>query len=113
MGFNDITAAVQDFSENTSVFGESFTYTAPNGGATTSGLVGVLNQVEIEYQFDEFSTKKLTGLVVVSSKTQWGAVVPGDRGIITYGSVTYQIEKVDGASTAAEPAFTLTCKKLT
>lgn len=113
MGFNEVTAAGQAFSEGTDIFGEGFTYTAPNGGATTSGLYGVLNQVEIEYQFDEFSTKKLTGITVVSSKPQWGAVVPGDRGIITYDSVTYQIEKVDGSNTPAEPAFTLTCKKLT
>lgn len=113
MGFNEVTAAGQAFSENTDVFGESFTYTAPNGGATTSGLVGVFNQVEIEYQFDEFSTKKLTAMYCVTSKPQWGAVVPGDRGIITYDSITYQIEKIDGSNTPAEPAFGLTLKKLT
>jgi hypothetical protein len=113
MGFNEVTAAGQSFSEGTSIFGESFTYTAPNGGATTSGLVGVFNQVEIEYGFDEFSTKKVTGIVCVSSKTQWGAVVPADRGVITYGGVTYQAERIDGTNTAAEPAYTLTCKKLT
>ena len=113
MGFNEVTAAGQAFSEGTSIFGESFTYTAPNGGATTSGLIGVFNQVEIEYQFSEFSTDKKTGLICVSSKTQWGAVVPGDRGTITYNSITYQIEKVDGSNTPAEPAFTLTCKKIT
>lgn len=113
MGFFEVAQAGQTFSEGTSIFGDSFTYTAPNGGATTAAMVGVMNQVEIEYQFDEFSTKKVTGLTVVSSKSQWGAVVPADRGIITYGSVTYQIEKVDGTSTAAEPAYGLTCKKLT
>lgn len=113
MGFNEVTAAGQDFSEGTEVFGESFTYTAPNGGATTSGLVGVFNQVEIEYQFDDFSTKKITALVCVSSKPQWGAVVPADRGIITYNGITYQAEKVDGTNTPAEPAFELTLKKLT
>ena len=115
MGFNEVTAAGQSFSEDTTVFGESFTYTAPNGGATTSGLVGVFNQVESEYQFDEYSTKKLTGYVCVTSKPQWttAVVTPADRGIITYGSVTYQIEKIDGLNTAAEPAYTFTCKKLT
>lgn len=113
MGFNEQTAAGQEFSENSEVFGESFTYTAPNGGATTSGLVGVFNQVEIEYQFDEFSTKKITLLTVVTSKPQWAAVVPADRGIVTYDSVTYQIEKIDGITTPAEPAYTLSCKKLT
>ncbi len=113
MGFNEVTAAAQEFSEGTEVFGESFSYTAPNGGTTTSGLVGVFNQVEIEYQFDDFSTKKVTALMCITSKTQWGAVVPADRGIVTYGSVTYQIEKTDGTSTAAEPAFGLTLKKLT
>jgi hypothetical protein len=113
MGFNDVTAAAQDFSEGTELFGESFSYTAPNGGATTSGLVGVFNQVEIDYEFADFSTKKITALVCVSSKPQWGAVVPADRGSITYGSITYQIEKIDGVSTAAEPAYGLTLKKLT
>lgn len=113
MGFYDVAAAAQDFSEGTGIFGESFSYTAPNGGATTSGLIGVFNQVEIEYQFDDFSTKKVTALMCVASKTQWGATVPGDRGTITYGSVAYQIEKVDGTSSAGEPAFGLTLKKLT
>lgn len=113
MGFNEVTAAGQDFSENTEIFGESFTYTAPNGGSTTSGLVGVFNQVEIEYQFDEFSTKKMTALICVTSKPQWGAVVPADRGTVTYGGIAYQIEKTDGTDTAAEPAFGLTLKKLT
>ena len=113
MGFNDVTAAVQAFSEDSEIFGESFTYTAPNGGATTSGLVGVFNQVEIEYQFDDFSTKKVTALMCVASKTQWGAVVPGDRGTVTYGGIAYQIEKVDGTNSSGEPAFGLTLKKLT
>lgn len=113
MGFNEVTAAGQDFSENPDVFGESFSYTAPNGGATTAGLFGVFNQVEIEYEFSEFSTKKLTALLVVTSKPQWGAVVPADRGIVTYGGITYQIEKTDGTNTAAEPAYGLTLKKLT
>lgn len=113
MGFNDVTAAGQEFSEDSEVFGESFTYTAPNGGSTTSGLVGVFNQVEIEYQFADFSTKKVTVLVCVSSKTQWGAVVPADRGIITYNSITYQAEKVDGTNSPGEPAYELTLKKLT
>lgn len=113
MGFNEVTAAGQDFSENPDVFGESFTYTAPGGGSTTGTLVGVFNQVEIEYQLDEFSFKKMTALLVVSSKPQWGAVVPDDRGIITYGGIGYQIEKIDGTNTAAEPAYGLTLKKLT
>ncbi len=108
MGFNEVTAAGQDFSENSEVFGESFTY----GGAS---LVGVFNQVEIEYQFGEFSTKKLTGLICITSKPQWVAasVVPADRGVLTYGGITYQIEKIDGLNTGAEPAYGLTLKKLT
>ena len=113
MGFNEVTASVQGFSESTQLFGESFSYTAPNGGATTSGLVGVFNEVEVEYNFNEFSTNKRTALMCVSSKTQWGSVVPADRGIITYGSITYQVEKIDGANTAAEPCFGLTLKKIT
>ena len=113
MGFNEVTAAGQDFSENTDIFGEVFTYTAPNGGSTTSGLVGVFNQVSIDYQFSEFSVKKITSLICVASKTQWGAVVPADRGVITYGGIGYQIETVEGTDTLAEPAYTLTAKRLT
>lgn len=113
MGFNEVTAAGQDFSEGSEIFGESFSYQAPNNGTTTSGLVGVFNQVEIDYQFDDFSIKKMTALLVVSSKPQWGSVVPEDRGTITYNSIGYQIEKIDGTNTPAEPAYGLTLKKLT
>ena len=113
MGFNEVTASVQSFSEGTQLFGESFSYTAPNGGSTTSGLVGVFNEVEVEYTFSEFVTNKKTALMCVSSKPQWGSVVPADRGIVTYGGIIYQTEKIDGANTAAEPAYTLTRKKTT
>jgi hypothetical protein len=108
MGFNEVTAAGQSFSEDTDIFGEAFTY-------SNVSLVGVFNQVELEYQFGEFSTKKVTGLVCVSSKPQWvtANIAPADRGTVTYGGITYQIEKIDGANTAAEPAYTLTMKKLT
>ena len=108
MGFNEVAVFGQTFSENTQVFGESFTYSG-------ASLIGVFNQVEIEYAFGEFSTKKITGLMLVTSKPQWttAGVTPTDRGVITYGSITYQIEKIDGINTAAEPAFTLTLKKLT
>lgn len=108
MGFNEVTAAAQDFSESTELFGESFTYSG-------TSLVGVFNQVEIEYQFGEFSTKKVTGLLCVTSKAQWTAasLTPADRGVVTYGSNTYQIEKIDGLNTAAEPSYALTLKKLT
>lgn len=108
MGFNEVTAAGQEFSESTELFGEAFTY-------SNVALVGVFNQVEIEYQLGEFSTKKLTGLICVSSKPQWTAanIAPADRGVVTYGSNTYQIEKIDGLNTAAEPAYGLTLKKLT
>ena len=108
MGFNEVTAAAQDFSENTDLFGEAFTY-------SSTSLVGVFNQVEIEYQIGEFATQKITGLICTTSKPQWTAasLTPADRGVVTYGSNTYQIEKIDGLNTAAEPAYTLTLKKLT
>ena len=108
MGFSDVVAAGQTFSEATEVFGEAFTYSA-------TSLVGVFNQVEIEYQFGEFSTKKVTGLTCVTSKAQWTAasITPADRGVVTYGSIAYAIEKIDGLNTAAEQAYTLTLKRLT
>ncbi len=107
MSFNDVTAAGQAFSELTDIFGESFSY-------SNASLIGIFNQVEIEYQFAELSTKQMTGLICVSSKPQWVAanVAPADRGVLTYAGITYQIEKIDGASTPAEPSYTLTLKKL-
>lgn len=110
MGFNDITRLGQQFSEG--AFGESFSYTSPSG-TTTSGLTGVFNQVEVEYQFDEQSTRAVTQLICVASKTQWGATVPANRGTITYGGIGYIIERVNGTNSSGEPAFELTCKKLT
>jgi hypothetical protein len=108
MTFNEATAAGQAFSESLDVFGEPFTY-------ANTALVGVFNQVEIEYQFGEFSTKKITGLMCVTSKPQWAAanIAPADRGVLNYGGINYQIEKIDGTDTAAEPAYGLTLKKLT
>ena len=108
MGFNEVTAFGQAFSENTEVFGESFTYSGIS-------LTGVFNQVEIEYAFGEFSMKKITGLMLVTSKPQWTAagLTPADRGVVTYESVSYQIDKIDGINTTSEPAYTLTLKKLT
>lgn len=108
MGFNEVAASAEDFSENPDMFGEAFTY------ANTS-LVGVFNQVEIEYQFNEFSTKKVTAMVCVTSKPQWAAasLTPANGGEITYGAIAYQIVNIDGTNTAVEPAFTLTLQKNT
>lgn len=108
MDFNSVVAAGQAHAESTSLFGEAFTY-------ANTALVGVFNQVEIEFQFNEFSTRKVTGLTCVTSKPQWtaAAIAPANRGVVTYGGVAYQIEKIDGSDTASEPAFTLTLKKLT
>ncbi len=108
MGFNDVTAFGQAFSEGSEVFGESFTY-------QNTALVGVFDQVTKQFTFDDFSTKKITQLICVTSKPQWAAagLVPANRQQIVYGGIGYEIENIDGANTAAEPAYTLTCKKLT
>lgn len=108
MGFYDVAAAGQNFAENTDIFGEAFTY-------SNASLVGVFNQVEIEYQFGDFSTRKETALICVTSKAQWTTanVTPANRGVVTYGGIGYSIEKIDGMSTGAEPAYTLTLKRLT
>ena len=111
MGFDAINSAAQQFNE--AVMGETCSYTAPNGGSTTSGLVGVFNQVEQQYEFADGSTRQTTSLVGILSKSQWGSVVPQDEGVITYGNTTYQIESLKGVSSAGEPAYELTCKKLT
>jgi hypothetical protein len=108
--FDDINDAAADFNE--SVMGESFTYTS-TAGSTTSGLVGVFNQAQAEFSMEEFSTRQIIDLICVCSKTQWAAVVPSARGTITYGSVAYSIENIDGQSSGGEPCYTLTLKRLT
>lgn len=107
--FNDLNAAAADFNE--AVMGESFTYTS-TAGTVTSGLTGVFNQAAAEFSFEEFSTRRTVDLVCVSGKTQWAAVVPGVRCVITYGSIAYVIETIDGADSAGEPCFELGLKRL-
>lgn len=108
--FDTLNSAVAGFNED--VMGESFTYTTP-AGVTTSGLTGVFNQAAAQFSMEDFSMRRVTDLVLVSSKTQWGAVVPANRGRITYGSVAYTIEGIDGVSTSGEPCYTLNLKRLT
>jgi hypothetical protein len=108
--FDDINSAAAGFNE--AVMGETFTYTTPAGSAT-SGLLGVFNTVEAEFTFQDFSQRKDVSLVCISSKTQWGAVEPANRGTITYGGNTYTIEKIAGTDTDGEPCFELTLKVLT
>lgn len=108
--FDDINAAAADFNEG--LMGESFSYTSP-AGVTKSGLVGVFNQVSTQFGMDDFSLRRSTELVCVSGKTQWGATVPAARGSVTYGSVAYAVEDIDGLSTAGESCYTLTLKRLT
>lgn len=108
--FDDINDAAADFNE--SVMGESFSYTTL-AGSTTSGLVGVFNTVEMDFTFQDFSQRRETRLVCVSSKTQWGATEPANRATITYGGNTYAIEKIAGLDTDGEPCYELTLKALT
>ena len=95
--FTDLHDAAQDFSEG--LMGEVFSYTSL-AGVTTAGLVGVFNQAQAEFSFQDFSQKRTVDLVCVTSKTQWGAVVPANRATVTYGAVAYLIESIDGAGTA-------------
>lgn len=106
MSFNDVTQAGQKYSET--VFGEAFSY-------QSTQLRGVFDWVQREYRFEDFSTRIVTELICVTSKTQWvtAGLAPANRGVITYGGITYQIESIDGADTVGDPAFTLTLKKLT
>lgn len=106
--FDDINAAAASFNDTN--MGESFSYTS-TAGSTTSGLTGVFNQAQAEYSMEDFSMRRTVDLVCVSSKTQWGAVVPAARGTITYGSISYTIENIDGANSAGEPCYALTLKR--
>jgi hypothetical protein len=107
--FDTLNAAAADFNE--AVMGESFSYTS-TAGATTSGLTGVFNQAQEQFSFEDFSQRRTVDLVCVSGKTQWGAVVPGNRGTITYGSVSFVIESVDGTASTGEPCYELGLKRL-
>ncbi len=108
MGFNEVTQAGQEFSENSDIFGESFTY-------QNTQLVGVFNQADIDYRLDEFSVRKITGLTCVTSKSQWAAagLVPTDRALVVYGNISYPIQAIAGTNSAGEPAYSLTLFRLT
>lgn len=108
--FYDIAASAAEFSEN--VMGEAFSYTSP-GGTTTSGLLGVFNQVEATYTFEDSSQRRVVELDLMTRKAGWGAVTPANRGTITYGGIAYTIDKIDGADTSGDPWFTLRLKRLT
>lgn len=108
--FDDINDSAADFNET--VMGESFSYTS-TAGSTTSGLVGVFNQAQAQFSMEDFSMRRTVDLVCVTSKDQWAAVVPGARGTITYDSVAYVIESIDGISSSGEQCYTLSLKRLT
>lgn len=107
--FDDINDSAADFNE--SVMGESFTYTS-TAGATTSGLVGVFNQAQVQFSMEDFSMRRTVDLVCVTSKDQWAAVAPGARGVIAYGGTNYVIESIDGTDSAGEQCYTLSLKRL-
>jgi len=108
--FDTLNARAAAFAEEN--MGESFAYTSP-GGTTTTGLLGVFNQQEAVYTFEDFSQRRETDLVCASSKSQWGATVPENRGVINYGSVDYSIDKVDATATAGDPWYTMRLRRLT
>lgn len=111
MGFDSLNAAGQDYAEAN--MGEAFSYRSP-AGVVTSGLVGVFNQVVQDFQFSDFSVKKVTTYTVISGKTQWGAVVPNDNGqVIDSSGGTYDVNQVSGTGSAGEPCYEITLNKLT
>lgn len=107
--FDDLNSAAADFNE--AVMGESFSYTS-TAGSTTSSLTGVFNQAQEQFGFEEFSQRRTVDLVCVSGKTQWGATVPENRGTITYNSVSFVIESIDGTASPGEPCYELGLKRL-
>lgn len=109
--FDILNRYVQDFAEAN--MGETFSYTSPTG-AVLDGLVGVFNQVTKEFEFSDFSFKKQTDYTVVSSKVQWGSVIPANRGVIAdSGGGTYQIDHIDGLASSGEPTYQISMRKLT
>lgn len=107
MGFNEINNAAQQWNED--VMGDSFTYDS------SYSFTGVFAQVEVEYQFDEFSTRMLTAETISTQKAQWTAagVTPAQKKIVTFGGVDYSVFKIDGLNSPSEPSYTLYVKRLT
>ena len=89
--------------------GDTFVYNS------TNTFTGVFSQVEIEYQFDEFSTRMQTADVVLTQKLQWttAGVVPADRKTVTVGGIAYTVFRVDGVNSPSEPSYALYLKRLT
>lgn len=107
MTFKDVCAAGQAFSEQPGMMGEEFVYQ----GAT---MRGVFDQVELEWTFADFSFRKVTALICVTSKPQWTAAgkIPANREEIVFMGKAYPIQAIAGESDK-EPAFTLTLFQLT
>lgn len=107
MSFNGINARAQQWNED--VMGDAFTYDS------SYSFTGVFAQVEVEYQFDEYSTRMLTAETVSSEKAQWTAagVTPADKKIVSFGGVDYSIFKIDGLNSPSEPSYTIYLKRLT
>lgn len=108
--FDDINGRAAEFAE--AVMGETFSYTSL-AGVTTTGLRGVFNQVESTFMFEDASQRRTVELDCMTKKTNWGAVVPANRGTVTYGSISYVIDKIDATDTAGDPWYTLRLKRLT
>lgn len=105
--FQTLNNRVQQWNE--AVMGDSFTYDS------AYSFTGVFSQVEIEYQFDEYSTRMQTADAVSTQKAQWtsAGVTPADRKTVTVGGINYSIFKVDGVNSPSEPSYTLYLKRLT
>ena len=103
----DVCAAGQAFSEKESMMGEEFTYQG-------STLRGVFDQVSLEWEFSDFSFRKVTALVCVTSKPQWvtAGKTPANREEVVFNGTSYPIQAVAGESDK-EPAFTLTLFRIT
>lgn len=106
MGFFEVTQAGQTYSEN--VFGEAFTY-------SNVSLKGVFDQVVRTFTQEDFSQRLITLLRCETSKAQWASanIAPANRGVVTYGGITYEIDEIAGANTSQEPAYTLMLRKNT
>jgi len=106
--FQNVALAGQVFSEGSEMMGETFTY-------QNQTLRGVFDQVVVDWQFADFSFRKITALICVTSKPQWSNanVVPANRQVITYNGVSYPIQAIAGLDTPGESSYTLTCFKNT
>lgn len=108
--FDDLNVAGQNFAE--AMMGDTFSYS--DGTNSLTGLTGVFGQTTGDYTFADFSVRRITTYTLITSKAQWGTVVPAYRATaVKDDGVNYLIDQVMGAQNNGEPAYEISLSVLT